>query len=133
MTQSFAELLQSAVTDPGTVSKAYSQFHNYSVGNQLLAWGQCLARGIQPGPMATFLRWKELGRHVRKGEKALTLCQPVTVNRSIDADDSNDDEQVFTRFVYRNSWFVLAQTEGQPVPIVPLPAWDRATALTMLK
>ena len=79
---SFAELLQSAVTEPGSISAAYSQFHTYSIGNQLLAWSQCLQRGIQPGPMATFPRWKELGRYVRKGEKAITLCQPVTIRRT---------------------------------------------------
>jgi hypothetical protein len=48
---SFADLLRSAVSEPGTISAAYRQFHTYSIGNQLLAWGQCLARGIQPGPM----------------------------------------------------------------------------------
>ena len=53
---SFADLLRSAVTDPGVISTAYQQFHNYSLGNQLLAWAQCLERGIQPGPMATFPR-----------------------------------------------------------------------------
>jgi antirestriction protein ArdC len=78
---SFAELLGSAVTDPGTLSATYRQFHSYSFGNQLLAWSQCLARGLQPGPMATYPRWRELGRQVRKGEKAITLCQPVTVKR----------------------------------------------------
>ena len=78
---SFADLLRSAVTEPGILSDAYRQFHNYSIGNQLLAWSQCLQRGIPPGPMATFPRWKELGRYVRKGEKAITLCQPVTVKR----------------------------------------------------
>ena len=75
-TASFADLLRSAVTDPGVISRAYQQFHSYSLGNQLLAWAQCVERGIPPGPMATFLKWKELGRHVRKGEKALVLCQP---------------------------------------------------------
>ena len=65
----FAELLRTAVTEPGTISTAYSAFHNYSLGNQLLALGQCLARGIQPGPLATFQRWKELGRHVVKGRE----------------------------------------------------------------
>ena len=84
-TVSFADLLRSAVTDPGVVSNAYQQFHTYSLGNQLLAWAQCLERGIQPGPMATFPKWKELGRHVRKGEKALVLCQPVTVKRTAPA------------------------------------------------
>ena len=40
-TQSFAELLQSAVQEPGTLSNAYRQFHSYSLGNQLLAMFQC--------------------------------------------------------------------------------------------
>jgi len=43
---SFADLLQSAVTEPGIISSAYRQFHTYSIGNQLLAWAQCLERGI---------------------------------------------------------------------------------------
>src|SRR5262245_58051038 len=102
----FADLLQSAVNEPGIISSAYRQFHNYSIGNQLLAWGQCLARGIRPGPMATFPRWKELGRYVRKGEKAITLCQPVTVKRPAESGET-DDPEVFIRFVYRPHWFVL--------------------------
>ena len=61
-TASFADLLASAVTEPGILSAAYRQFHNYSLGNQLLAWAQCQQRGIPPGPMATFPRWKDLGR-----------------------------------------------------------------------
>jgi hypothetical protein len=52
---SFADLLGSANTDPGIISAAYRQFHTYSIGNQLLAWGQCMARDIQPGPIATFM------------------------------------------------------------------------------
>jgi hypothetical protein len=128
---SFADLLASAVTEPGTISNAYRQFHNYSIGNQLLAWSQCLGRGIQPGPMATFPRWKELGRYVRKGEKAITLCQPVTVKRSADpADDETTEPGVFTRFVYRPHWFVLAQTDGAEIAPAPMPTWDAARALT---
>jgi hypothetical protein len=34
---SFSDLLKSAVTEPGTISAAYTAFHNYSLGNQLLA------------------------------------------------------------------------------------------------
>ena len=73
---SFADLLQSAVSDPGILSAAYQQLHTYSIGNQLLAWSQCLDRGIQPGPMATYPRWKELGRYVRKGEKRSCSASP---------------------------------------------------------
>ena len=78
----FAALLEQAVTEPGIVSGAYRQFHNYSLGNVLLAWSQCMERGITPGPLATYQRWRELGRQVRKGEKAITLCRPVTIKCS---------------------------------------------------
>ena len=121
----FADLLQSAVNDPGVVSSAYRQFHTYSIGNQLLAWSQCIERGIAPGPLATFQRWKELGRYVRKGEKAITLCRPVTVRRTKQADDGADETTAATWFVYKPYWFVVAQTEGQQLPPAPIPAWDR--------
>ena len=124
----FADLLQKAVTDPGIISTAYRQFHTYSLGNQLLAWGQCLARDIQPGPIATFPKWKELGRCVRKGEKAIMLCQPVTVKRA----DADDESGVFTRFIYKPHWFVLSQTDGADVPPMPIPTWDAARALSAL-
>src|SRR5215469_2693152 len=77
----WTELLHRAVTEPGVLSTAFSRFHSYSVRNQLLALFQCRERGLQPGPLATYGRWKELGRYVRKGEKGLTLCMPVTCNR----------------------------------------------------
>jgi hypothetical protein len=129
----FAELLRSAVEDPGVVSNAYRQFHTYSVGNQLLAWTQCVARGIQPGPIATYQRWRELGRQVRRGEKAITLCRPVTVNRTTAADDGGEETHAITWFVYKPFWFVLAQTEGQPLPDQPIPTWDKDRALTALE
>src|SRR5262245_48265214 len=130
---SFAELLRSAVSEPGILSSAYQQFHNYSIGNQLLAWSQCLQRGMQPGPLATYPRWKELGRYVRKGEKAITLCQPVTVKRKAEPDNQIDDPEVFARFVYRPAWFVLAQTDGKPLAESLIPAWDADRALAALQ
>src|SRR5438105_3730571 len=45
----WAELLRRAVAEPGLINRAYSAFHNYSVGNQLLALVQCEERGLQPG------------------------------------------------------------------------------------
>jgi len=129
---SFADLLQSAVTEPGILSNCYRAFYGYSVGNQLLAWSQCVQRGIAPGPIATFMGWKEKGRYVRKGEKALTLCMPVTVKRKADDVDADDQPEMFTRFVYRPHWFVVSQTDGQPLAAVALPAWDRSRALEAL-
>jgi antirestriction protein ArdC len=129
----FARLLETAVKEPGIISTAYTAFHSYSLGNQLLAWAQCVERGIQPGPIATFPKWKELGRHVRKGEKAITLCRPVTVKRKAIADDGTDETSVVaTWFVYKPLWFVLAQTDGPPLPEQPIPTWDKDSALAAL-
>jgi antirestriction protein ArdC len=128
----FAELLQRAVTEPGIVSQAYHAFHGYSIGNQLLALGQCIQRGITRGPIATFPKWKELGRHVKRGERAIVLCQPVTVKRTTEQQDGTEDEATFTRFVFRPHWFVLAQTEGQDLATAPIPSWDRTRALAAL-
>jgi antirestriction protein ArdC len=128
----FADLLHSAVNDPGVLSTAYRAFHNYSLGNQLLAWSQCMARGLKPGPIATFQRWKELGRYVRKGEKAITLCRPVTIKRTTTADDGTEEGKPTTWFVYKPFWFVLAQTDGQPLAEQPIAAWDTDQALSAL-
>jgi antirestriction protein ArdC len=128
----FADLLQSAVNEPGTVSTAYRAFWNYSVGNQLLAIAQCLQRGITPGPIASYQRWKELGRHVRKGEKAITLCRPVTVKRTTASDDGTEETTAATWFVFKPFWFVMAQTDGQPLPEPEIPTWDREQAFATL-
>jgi antirestriction protein ArdC len=133
----WAELLQRAVTEPGIVSQAFTRFHNYSMGNQLLAWCQCERRGISPGPIGTFMRWKELSRHVKKGEKAITLCMPVTGKRTAERknDETGQDEPVeigYTRFVYKNNWFVLSQTDGKDYEPEPVPGWNADTALSNL-
>src|SRR5688572_13513159 len=95
---SFAELLASVVAEPGRLLEAYSRFHSYSLGNMLLAWGQCMERGLPLGPMATYAAWQALGRQVQKGSKAIVLCQPVTVRRKADADA---EPSTFTLFTYR--------------------------------
>src|SRR5207249_11086157 len=91
----FADLLNRAVTEPGIVSRAYSAFHGYSIGNQMLALAQCAERGITPGPISTFMGWKDKGRYVRKGQKAITLCMPVTLKRAIEHQDGTEDEARF--------------------------------------
>jgi antirestriction protein ArdC len=133
----WAELLRRAVTEPGIVSQAFTRFHNYSLGNQLLAYVQCERRGIAPGPIATYPRWKELGRYVIKGAKAITLCMPVTGKRSAERhnDETGQDEKIdigYTRFVYKNNWFVLSQTDGVEYQPEPVPGWNADTALSTL-
>jgi hypothetical protein len=132
----WADLLHKAVTEPGIISKAFSKFHQYSFGNQLLALLQCEGRGIEAGPIATYPRWKELGRHVRKGEKALTLCMPIKVKRTetVEKDGQQiEKETPATWFVYKNHWFVLSQTEGAEYVGDPIPGWDETVALAGLE
>ncbi len=97
---------------------------------------QCFERGIQPGPLATFPKWKELGRHVSKGEKALTLCMPLTCkrNRTVTKEDGTEQEEefTFTHFTYKAHWFVLAQTEGAEYQPPALSQWSEQTALSAL-
>jgi antirestriction protein ArdC len=124
-------LLRKAVTEPGIISSAYSQFHNYSLGNMLLAAMQCSERGLPLGPIATYQRWKELGRHVKRGERAITLCRPITV-RSKKEENDETEEKPLMRFIFRPNWFVLAQTEGQDLPEPEIAGWDEAQALAAL-
>jgi hypothetical protein len=127
----FTKLLNDAVNNPGIISKAYSTFYGYSLGNQLLAWGQCMERDIPLGPIATFKKWKDLGRSVSKGQKAIALVMPVTISKKDEAGEKTGD--VFQMFTLKNNWFVLSQTEGEDFANeVVVPAWDKVKALETL-
>ena len=132
----FRQLLAEAVSKPGTLMKAYSLFWNYSLGNQILALIQANQRGIPLGPIASFNRWKELGRHVKRGERAIELCMPIACKRTVteQGPDGNDveTEVAFKRFVFRRNWFMLSQTDGAEYQPPAIPAWDRERALRTL-
>src|SRR5215468_9747089 len=88
----FRQLLDEAVSKAGTLMQAYSLFWNYSLGNQILALFQATRRGIPLGPIASFNKGKELGRHVKRGEKALSLCMPVTLKRMVKEEGPDGNE-----------------------------------------
>src|SRR5213594_1870361 len=106
----FTQLLEEAVTKRGTLMKAYSLFWNYSLGNQILALIQANQRGILLGPIASFNRWKELGRHVKRGEKAIELCMPITMKKTVKETQNDgtekDAEVAFRRFIFKKNWFM---------------------------
>jgi hypothetical protein len=134
-------LLTEAVTKPGKILAAYSLFHNFSLANAMLALIQCEMQGIQPGPINTFPGWKALGRHVIKGQKAISLVMPITCKKrdeetqqAADTADWHDSRksECFTRFVFRPNWFVLSQTEGTDVAAATAPNWNAERALSVL-
>jgi len=126
----WSELLRQAVNQPGLILKAYSAFHGYSLGNQLGAIVQCQLRSIEPGPINTYLGWQKLNRQVRKGEKAIWLCMPLT--RKVDNQKAGERQEVITTFIWKPLWFVMSQTEGEPVQMLEIPAWDKSKALASL-
>ena len=82
--------------------------------------------------------WKALGRHVLKGQKAISLVMPLTCKKrdeenqqAADSHDSRKSERL-TRFVFRPNWFVLSQTEGNDVAAATAPNWNVERALSAL-
>jgi hypothetical protein len=126
----WTQLLTDAVNIPGSMLEAYRAFHNYSVGNQILAFTQCHKRGIPVGPIATFQGWKKKGRHVTRGSQAIELCMPVTFKTK--PENADEPERVRQVFLFRRNWFVLSQTEGAELEAPTIPGWDRETALKAL-
>ncbi|HMI53380.1 MAG TPA: ArdC-like ssDNA-binding domain-containing protein [Candidatus Saccharimonadales bacterium] len=127
------ELLVDAVNQPGKIMSAYAAFHNYSIGNALLALSQCLQRNLTPGPLNTYKGWQELGRYVKKDERALTLCMPVSsLRKRINPKTKQEDEYGLTYFVYRPFWFALCQTEGDKPYALETPGFDLEVAISGL-
>ncbi|MHB1872029.1 MAG: ArdC-like ssDNA-binding domain-containing protein [Steroidobacteraceae bacterium] len=139
----FLAMLHEALTQPGRISEAYSLFHSYSFGNALWIAVQLDARGEPLAPIASFNRWRELGRSVKKGSKALCMSMPVTVKAKADAKQADADpgaEQEDSRrvlFMVRRNWFALHHTEplpgAEPQAIEAIaPDWNAGRALVAL-
>ena len=120
------------------------QFHSLlDLGNQLLAWSQCHERGIPARPDQHVSRaGKPWDAGCAKGEKAITLCMPITVKRKAPGDSphtadtaqtAQDEPEVFTRFMYKSSMVrTRAKQKARSWPSSPMPAWDRDHALDAL-
>jgi len=134
----WSALLVEAVNKPGLIMDAYSAFHSYSIGNQILAMIQCQLRGLEPGPINTFPGWQALGRNVKRGERALLLCMPITRKRRDEESDSSSSSDetkgapAYTAFVYKPRWFVVSQTSGEEFTPARMPEWDAERALAAL-
>ena len=131
-------LLQEVLTRPGVVNAAYRAFHNYSLGNQILAAVQLGIKGLPLSPIASFNAWREKGRFVKKGEKAISLFMPVSVKRRAAkeapaADAESGEGGTYSVYMLRPNWFSLEQTEGEDfVPELVVPQWDAALAMSAL-
>jgi antirestriction protein ArdC len=134
MSVKWAELLNEAVTKPGLLHQSYQRFHNYSIGNALLILWQCMERGIEPGPVATYKRWQEIGRQVKAGEKAMAMWMPIVVKEKDLDKDGNEVEHKKMVFVTPSRWFVMSQTSGETEPVPETVAdWSMSRMLEALE
>jgi hypothetical protein len=129
-TTKWTELLSKAVSEPGLILKAYSAFHGYSLGNRIAAMMQCAARDIEAGPINTYPGWIAKGRQVKKGAKAIELCMPLT--RKVTDEATGESARVATNFAWKPRWFVLSQTDGEPIEPITTPDWSKELALDAL-
>jgi antirestriction protein ArdC len=114
-----------------------SRFHTYSFRNLLLI----LAQKPEATLVAGYTTWQKLGRQVRKGETGIQIYAPVTARRGTtdphepDPQDSDtaegpraDQSTPDTRKTNRGITgvkvahvFDVTQTDGDPVPQLPMP------------
>ena len=127
----FAQYLQDIVEKEGVLSKCYSVFYNYSILNQCIASNQFINRGQDVAPIATYKKWQELGRQVKKGAKAIALIMPVTITKKDENGEKTDE--YFQSFVMKNGWFSLEDTEGEDFkPEIKIATWDKEKAMKSL-
>jgi hypothetical protein len=95
---------------------AMSRFHNYSFGN-VLEIGRQMPAATR---VAGFWTWKNLGRTVNAGAKAIRILAPIVgVKRKKDSEAEKDITKQNTRTLlgFRNAYvFDISQTNGVDLP-----------------
>lgn len=122
----WSELMTEALTMPGRMSEIYTRFYDYSLNNQILLWMQ----GARE-PVATFNRWKDMGRYVKKGSKAKAIIRPIRVKLKDEVDEDGQPKQI-TRFKLVRCIFTVSETEGDDLPPWEPPEWSEEQALREL-
>lgn len=95
-----------------------SKFHTYSANNQILIAMQMPEATIVAG----YNSWmRNFDRHVKRGEKSITILAPMKVKIKIDTDRRDADGKVIQEeretIKFRPvSVFDVSQTEGKPLP-----------------
>lgn len=88
-----------------------ARFHRYSFANTLLIFAQC----PHATRVAGYNKWKELGRYVKKGEKAIKIFAPLTVKEKDPETGEETGNTVIKGFKVVNV-FDVSQTDGGPLP-----------------
>jgi antirestriction protein ArdC len=90
-----------------------SKFRQYSLNNTLLI----LCQRPDSTHVASYKKWSELGRQVRKGERSMSIFAPMMRKR----EDADGEEKRYISGFKAVPVFDIAQTDGDPVPEPVLP------------
>lgn len=98
---------------------AMAKFHDYSARNCLLI----LLQRPEASLVAGFNTWRnEFGRHVKKGEKALTIIggrqQKIIVEEVDEKTDEREKKEIKFMKFFPCSVFDVTQTEGEEMPSI---------------
>lgn len=121
------ELLEAMLSIPGSTGDAYSRFHPYSIRNL----GFLALQGCPMEPVATYKKWTELGRQVKRGSKAYSILRPIQVKLK-DEQEDEDSPKFIQRFKVVRALFNYSQTAGDDLPPYEPPAWSVDRALGAL-
>lgn len=119
---------QIAKLDTGAAWQNYlataAKFHNYSLRNQILI---ALQTGGKARHVAGFKKWKEFGRTVDKGSKAIHILAPRVIRDRDDIDPKTEKPREKVVGFTSVSVFADYQTSGDPLPKPPIVSYDRST------
>jgi len=92
-----------------------SKLHSYSFNNQMLIYLQ----NPEATAVAGYKAWQKLGRHVKKGEKGLSILAPSVrkyeVERENEEGEVETEERKYMKFRVVKV-FDISQTEGPEIP-----------------
>ncbi|HEY7348135.1 MAG TPA: ArdC family protein [Ktedonobacterales bacterium] len=121
----WSKLIEQAITTEGDLGSTYNRFHDYSFLNMMLL----MMQGVRE-PVASYNRWKSLGRQVMRGERAKEIIVPIIVN--MDGKEPGEKVEKLIGFKQIPGVFGLSQTVGKELPPAPIPGWDFTQALGKL-
>jgi hypothetical protein len=129
------QIIETALTAPGNVGNTYNRFYEYSFLNQMYL----LMQGVHE-PVATWARWKAIGRHIVRGAEAKYIIRPIYTRADVpnahedgeEADEAIEAVPTLIGFKPVKCIFALSDTAGEEPPPVTLPEWDSDTALQKL-
>lgn len=121
----WVKLLDEALHMPPGAMSSYSRFYDYSMLNKLLLHMQ----GVEE-PVATYKRWLDMGRQVKRGSKAKSILRPIAYK---EVNDQGVEESKVRGFKMVKCLFGASETEGEPLPEwEPQRNWDTVRAVGAL-